>query len=73
VRSKVLSEQYWEEQPFKWLIFLNYNRGCNNSGFKRHGNLDVLVGDLLKFRGSPGVKKNRNAIKITEVIRREDE
>lgn len=38
-----------------------------------NGNLDVLVGDLLKFRGSPGVKKNRNAIKITEVIRREDE
>jgi len=25
--TKVLSEQYWEEQPFKWLIFLNYNRG----------------------------------------------
>lgn len=38
-----------------------------------NGNLEVLVGDLLKFRGSPGVKKNKVAIKITDVLRREDE
>lgn len=38
-----------------------------------NGNLEVLVGDLVKFRGSPGVKKNKVAIKITDVLRREDE
>lgn len=38
-----------------------------------NGDVSVLVGDLLKFKGKPGVKKNKTAIKITEVIRREDE
>lgn len=38
-----------------------------------NGNLEILVGDLLKFYGSPGVKKNKVAIKITDVLRREDE
>lgn len=37
------------------------------------GNLEILVGDLLKFRGTPGVKKNKVAIKVTEVLKREDE
>lgn len=38
-----------------------------------NGNLEVLVGDLLKFYAKPGVRKNKNSIKITEVVRREDE
>lgn len=38
-----------------------------------NGKLDVLVGDILKFYCSPGVKKNKVAVKITDVIRREDE
>lgn len=38
-----------------------------------NGNLEVLVGDLLKFYAKPGVKKNRVSIKITDVVRREDE
>lgn len=38
-----------------------------------NGNLEIMVGNLLKFYGSPGVKKNKVAIKVTEVVRREDE
>ncbi len=37
------------------------------------GDVNVLVGDLLKFKGKAGVKKNRIAVKITEIIREEDE
>ncbi|MFZ5987431.1 MAG: flagellar motor switch protein FliM [Bacillota bacterium] len=37
------------------------------------GSLEILVGDLLKFYGTPGVRKNKVAIKVTEVVRREDE
>ncbi len=37
------------------------------------GNLEILVGDLLKFYGTPGVKKNRVAIKVNEVVRGEEE
>lgn len=33
----------------------------------------VLVGDLLKFYAVPGVRKNRVALKITEIVKREDE
>jgi len=35
--------------------------------------LDVYVGNLLKFRGKPGVKKNRVSIKITALVGKEDE
>lgn len=38
-----------------------------------NGDLEVLVGDLPKFYAKPGVKKNRIAVKISEVIRREEE
>lgn len=38
-----------------------------------NGDLEVLVGDLLKFYAKPGVKKNKVAVKITEVIRKEDD
>lgn len=34
---------------------------------------EVLVGDLLKFYAVPGVKKNKVALKITEIVKREDE
>lgn len=33
----------------------------------------VLVGDILKFYAVPGVRKNRVALKITEIVKREDE
>lgn len=33
----------------------------------------VLVGDILKFRAVPGVRKNRVALKITEIVKREEE
>lgn len=36
-----------------------------------NGDLEVLVGELLKFYASPGVKKNRIAIKLTDVIRKD--
>ncbi|MCX7708918.1 MAG: flagellar motor switch protein FliM [Clostridia bacterium] len=38
-----------------------------------NGDLEVLVGDLLKFYATPGVKKNKVAVKISEVVRREEE
>ncbi|HEY5583603.1 MAG TPA: flagellar motor switch protein FliM [Ruminiclostridium sp.] len=37
-----------------------------------NGDLEVLVGDLPKFYAKPGVKKNKVAVKITEVMRREE-
>lgn len=37
------------------------------------GDLDILIGDLLKFKAKPGVKKNKVSVKITEVLRREEE
>lgn len=36
-----------------------------------NNNMEVLVGELLKFYGTPGVKKNRIAVKITEIIEAE--
>lgn len=38
-----------------------------------NADLEILVGDLLKFYAKPGVKKNKVAVKISEVVRREDE
>lgn len=35
--------------------------------------MEVQVGDIVKFYAKPGVKKNKVAIKITKVIKREDE
>lgn len=34
--------------------------------------LEVRVGDLLKFYAKPGVRRNRSAVRITEVVRREE-
>lgn len=36
------------------------------------GELEVMVGDLHKFNAKPGVKNKKTAIKITQVIRREE-
>jgi flagellar motor switch protein FliM len=41
-----------------------------NTGVNK--DIQVMVGDLLKFNGKPGVHKNRVAIRITKVLRRED-
>ncbi len=35
--------------------------------------LEVLVGDLPKFTAKPGVKKNKVAVKVSQVIRREED
>lgn len=37
------------------------------------GEMEVMVGDLLKFNGKPGVKNKKTAVKITRVLGREDE
>ncbi|MDR3091299.1 MAG: flagellar motor switch protein FliM [Clostridiales bacterium] len=34
--------------------------------------MDVMVGDLLKFKAKPGLSKHKNAIQITSVIREAD-
>jgi flagellar motor switch protein FliM len=38
-----------------------------------NGDLEILVGDLLKFYASPGVRKNKVAVKVSEIVRMEDE
>ncbi|MDQ2085885.1 flagellar motor switch protein FliM [Herbivorax sp. ANBcel31] len=38
-----------------------------------NNNLEILVGELLKFYGTPGVKKNKVAVKIAEVIEGKEE
>ena len=38
-----------------------------------NSNIEVMVGELHKFDAKPGVKKNKVAVKIVEVIRREDD
>lgn len=38
-----------------------------------NGDLEVLVGDIPKFLAKPGVKKNKVAVKITDVVRREED
>ncbi|OGO85828.1 MAG: flagellar motor switch protein FliM [Clostridiales bacterium GWE2_32_10] len=35
--------------------------------------LNIFVGNLLKFKGKPGISKKQNAIKITRIIREEEE
>jgi flagellar motor switch protein FliM len=37
------------------------------------GDIQVLVGPLHKFNGKPGVKNKKIAVKVTGVVRREDE
>lgn len=37
-----------------------------------NGNLEVLVGDLLKFYAKPGVRNNKVSAKVTEVVKREE-
>jgi len=36
------------------------------------GNVEVIVGDMLKFYGKPGARNKRMAVNITEVVREED-
>ncbi|MCX7747005.1 MAG: flagellar motor switch protein FliM [Clostridia bacterium] len=38
-----------------------------------NGDLEILVGDLLKFYAKPGVKKNKVAMKVSEIVRREED
>lgn len=38
-----------------------------------NSDLEVMVGDLLKFYGKPGVRRNKIAVKVTEVIRKVDD
>lgn len=38
-----------------------------------NSDLDVKVGNLLKFKAKPGIKKGKNAIQITSIIRKEDD
>ncbi len=34
--------------------------------------LDILVGDIVKFKAKPGIHDSNNAVKITSVLRREE-
>jgi len=40
---------------------------------KINGKLEVYTGDILKFYGKPGVRNKKNAVKITEIVRSEDD
>ncbi len=35
--------------------------------------LNIFVGDLLKFKGKPGISKKKNAIKVVKIVREEEE
>lgn len=35
--------------------------------------LEVMVGDLLKFYGQPGVKRKKVSVKVTQVVKREED
>lgn len=37
-----------------------------------NSDLDIDVGNLLKFHAKPGIRKGKNAIQITSVVRKED-
>ena len=37
-----------------------------------NSNLNVMVGNLLKFNAKPGINRGKNAIQITSLIRKED-
>lgn len=37
-----------------------------------NSDLDVNVGNLLKFHAKPGIKKGKNAIQITSIVRKEE-
>lgn len=37
------------------------------------GKLEVFAGDILKFYAKPGVRKNKAAVKITDVVRSEED
>lgn len=37
-----------------------------------NSDLDIMVGNLLKFRGKPGIHRGKNAIQITSLIGKED-
>lgn len=34
--------------------------------------MDIMVGNLLKFRAKPGISKGKNAIQITSIVRKEE-
>jgi len=34
--------------------------------------LDIMVGNLLKFKGKPGLSRGRNAVQITKLLTKED-
>jgi flagellar motor switch protein FliM len=38
-----------------------------------NGDMEVYVGEILKFLAKPGVRRNKIALKITEIIKKEDE
>ncbi len=41
-------------------------------GTEVNSDLKVMVGNIHKFNAKPGVRKNRNAVAITNILRRED-
>jgi flagellar motor switch protein FliM len=38
-----------------------------------NGDMEVLVGEISKFLAKPGVRRNKVALKITEIIKEEGE
>ena len=42
-------------------------------GTNINDDLEVLVGDLMRFTAKPGVRKNKVAVKIVKIVKREEE
>jgi len=36
-----------------------------------NSDVNILVGNILKFRGKPGLKKNKISVKITEIVKKD--
>jgi len=45
---------------------LSVDKGVNDE-------VDVLVGDILKFKARPGVKGKKSALRVTQVYKKEDD
>ncbi|HHY63873.1 MAG TPA: FliM/FliN family flagellar motor switch protein, partial [Clostridiaceae bacterium] len=38
-----------------------------------NGKIEVMVGDMVKFLGKPGARNKKAAVKITDIIREEED
>ena len=62
-RTRITVSELLEMQPGD---VLTLDRGVDEE-------VDVMVGELLKFKARPGVKKKKSALRVTQVFKKEDD